>query len=197
LQSALDVVDEAGHWPADVVGYSMGGRIALHLAATRPERVRRLVLESSSPGLDSEDDRVRRKEDDDALAARIEEGGVEAFVEEWARLPLFASQARVDPMALRRQREIRLANDGVGLAAALRKLGTGSLPSLWGSLPQVAVPVLIIVGALDAKFMDIGERMADALPHARLVVVSNTGHCVHLERPDVWMDAVGSFMADS
>ena len=197
LKSAMDLVERAGIWPSDLCGYSVGGRIALHYALSRPERVRRLVLESSSPGLETEAERSSRRTSDNDLAARIEEGGIEAFVDGWERLPLFESQAGSDPLALSRQREIRLANDPVGLAQSLRHSGTGVLPSLWERLPEITVPTLIVVGILDTKFVEIGARMCALVPHARLVVVPDAGHCVHFERPHAWLDAVATFLSEN
>ena len=99
--------------------------------------------------------------------------------------------------ALSRQREIRLANDPVGLAQSLRHSGTGVLPSLWERLPEITVPTLIVVGILDTKFVEIGARMCALVPHARLVVVPDAGHCVHFERPHAWLDAVATFLSEN
>ena len=195
LGSALSAVENAGQWPAGLVGYSMGGRLALHFAAKHPDAVRRLVLESASPGLASEAERRLRQESDDELARSIELDGVEAFIDRWQRLPLFESQSGADEIVQSRLRALRLENSEEGLAGALRGLGTGALPSLWDALPAIHVPTLLLVGALDPKFVSIGERMAEALPDARLVVVPGTGHAVHLERPDAWLEAVSGFLS--
>jgi len=153
------------------------------------------VLESASPGLASEAERRLRQESDDELARSIELDGVEAFIDRWQRLPLFESQSGADEIVRSRLRALRLENSEEGLAGALRGLGTGALPSLWDALPAIHVPTLLLVGALDPKFVSIGERMAEALPDARLVVVPGTGHAVHLERPDAWLEAVSGFLS--
>jgi 2-succinyl-6-hydroxy-2,4-cyclohexadiene-1-carboxylate synthase len=194
LDSALSAVEDAGQWPAGLVGYSMGGRLALHFAATRPEVVRCLVLESASPGLVTQAERRLRQGSDDELARSIELDGVEAFIDRWERLPLFETQSGTDEPGRSRLRALRLENSAEGLAGALRGLGTGTLPSLWDALPGIDVPTLILVGALDHKFVSTGERMAAALPDARLVVVPGAGHAVHLERPDAWLEAVKGFL---
>ena len=194
LDSALSAVDDAGQWPAGLVGYSMGGRLALHFAARRPDAVRRLVLESASPGLATQTERHLRRESDDHLARSIELDGVEAFIDRWERLPLLETQRRLDETVHSRVRALRLENSAEGLAGALRGLGTGALPSLWDALPGINVPTLILVGALDRKFVSTGERMVAALPDARLAVVPGAGHAVHLERPDAWLEAVTSFL---
>jgi len=195
LGAALERIGSAGRWPADLIGYSMGGRLALHFAAAHPDRVRRLVLESASPGLETEAERTERREADERLAARIETDGLEWFVEHWESQPMFAGRRRLDERVLIRQRELRLMNDARSLAAALRGLGTGALPSLWNRLDRVRQPTLLVVGELDEKFVSIAERMARALPHARLAVIQGAGHTVHLEAPDAWLRTVVDFLA--
>ena len=197
LEAVLGHVGRAGDWPTDLVGYSLGGRIALHFAAAFPARVRRLVLESASPGLATEQERRARRMSDDALAERALQMGTEAFVDEWEAQPLFASRRGADPRVLERQRALRVANDPASLAAALRGLGTGSLPSLWGELPEIAVPTLLVVGALDTKYVEIARLMAQAMPNARVVEVGRAGHTVHLERPDAWLAAVTEFLGET
>ncbi|MDE3003652.1 MAG: 2-succinyl-6-hydroxy-2,4-cyclohexadiene-1-carboxylate synthase [Gemmatimonadota bacterium] len=198
LSDALAVVDEAtahlDHF--DLVGYSMGGRIALHVALERPHRVRRLVLESASPGLNDLAERAHRRSADDALADRIEQDGVEAFVEYWMTLPLFESQRALSAETTARLHRLRLENRASGLAAALRGLGTGVLPGLWDRLGDLPCPLLLIVGALDRKFLHIAREMVSDVPDVRLTEVVGAGHTVHVETPRAWLDAVGSFLRD-
>jgi 2-succinyl-6-hydroxy-2,4-cyclohexadiene-1-carboxylate synthase len=181
---------------ADVIGYSMGGRMALHFAVAHPERVRRLVLESASPGLATEAERAARRASDEALAELLVREGIDAFVERWEAQPLFDSRASLDVRELARQRELRLMNDPAQLAAALRGLGTGTLPSLWERLGELSIPTLLVVGALDRKFVEIANRMASALPSAEVVEVRGAGHTVHLERPAEWLSAVTRFLGE-
>jgi len=184
----------AGGEPVDLVGYSMGGRFALAYAARNPEQVRRLVLESASPGLEAEEERAERRTLDEALARLIETEGIGAFVERWEAQELFDSQRALPAEARATHRARRLLNNPRSLAASLRGLGTGALPSYWGSLPGLRIPVLVLVGALDRKFAAIGARMVELLPDARLVSVAGAGHAVHLERPDAWLGAVVGFL---
>ncbi len=196
LAAALDAITDAqGSDPGPVVGYSMGGRLALAYAMARPERVTRLVLESASPGLATEEERRARRDADEVLARRLEEEGIEPFVRRWEALPLFESQRALPAEVCAAQRSRRLANDPWSLAAALRGLGTGALPSYWDALGELRIPTLLLVGALDTKFVGIARAMADALPDADLVVVPRAGHAVHLERPDAWLSAVLGFLA--
>lgn len=194
-------VDELARLPAeygwervDWAGYSMGGRLALALAIRHPERVRRLVLESTSPGLATASGRRDRRRSDDALARRILSDGIESFVSHWMGLPLFRSQQRLPAEALRNARERRMAADPEGLAAVLRGLGTGSQPSYWDELARLERPVLILSGELDPKYVEIGRAMAARLPDATRVEVDGAGHTVHLEAPEAWEQAVVRFL---
>lgn len=177
------VLDRLGVERADVLGYSMGGRLALGVAILAPDRVRRLVLESASPGLQTERERAERVAADEALAARIERDGVAPFVEYWERLPLFASQARLPRETRDAVRARRLQNDPLGLANSLRGMGSGAQPSFWERLGEVRAPTLLVTGADDAKFCGIAAAMRDRLGCARWEVVPGAGHAVHLEQP--------------
>ena len=142
-------------------GYSMGGRIALHLALAEPARVRRLVLIGASPGLADPAERARRRVADEALAEEVQASTLEAFARRWAQTPVLAGLP--DDVAAEVHAD-RLRSTTDGLAAALRGLGTGALPSLWGRLGELALPVALLVGERDAKFRAVAERMAAALP---------------------------------
>jgi 2-succinyl-6-hydroxy-2,4-cyclohexadiene-1-carboxylate synthase len=162
-------------------GYSMGGRIALHAALGLGRRLERLVLAGASAGLADPAERAARRADDERLATRIEAIGVEAFAREWGAQPLFAGLPRgIAELA----HADRLRNTAGGLAAALRGLGTGVMPPLWQRMGELAVPVDVLVGERDEKFLALGERMAAGLPAAVLHVVPGAGHAVHLEAPD-------------
>jgi 2-succinyl-6-hydroxy-2,4-cyclohexadiene-1-carboxylate synthase len=172
-----------------LAGYSMGGRVALHAALSLGERVERLVLIGASPGLAEAAERAARAADDAALADRIEAIGLEAFVRDWAAQPLFAGMPRGVAELVEAD---RLHNTAVGLAAALRGLGTGVMPSLWERLGELAMPVELVVGERDEKFRAIAERMGLALRDARLHVVPGAGHAVHLEVPDAIVEILRS-----
>ena len=194
LEATLERVDAAVGEGAVLAGYSMGGRLALHYALSRPERVHRLILESASPGLERASDRRERRAADEELAGRIVEAGVEAFVDAWEALPLFASRRRLPRRVRELHRSRKLLNDPRSLAASLRGVGTGALPSLWDRLEDVPVPTLLLVGEEDGKFTGIARRMTERMPRASLVVVPGAGHTVHLERPDAWLSAVLGFL---
>ncbi|HET9014289.1 MAG TPA: 2-succinyl-6-hydroxy-2,4-cyclohexadiene-1-carboxylate synthase [Thermomicrobiaceae bacterium] len=180
-----------------VLGYSMGGRVALHLALAAPGRLSALVLESASPGIDDAGERLARVRSDEALAARIERDGVAAFVDEWERIPLFASQARLPAEVWERQRAQRLAGSATGLANSLRGMGAGAMAPAGGRLGELALPVLLVVGELDVKYVALAREMAAAIPDARLAVVPDAGHSVHLEQPAAFAEIVLGFLEDA
>lgn len=180
------VTNQLGFEQVDLLGYSMGGRLALGLACTYPHLVNRLILESASPGLQTEAERAERKRRDDALADWIEQHGIHAFVDRWEAVPLFDSQQALPEDVRSRLRQQRLTNRPHGLANSLRGMGTGVQPSFWGNLGRLTIPVNLIVGALDEKFCRIGDEMMEKLPNAKLTVVENAGHTVHLERPEMF-----------
>lgn len=187
------VLDAAGVVQADVVGYSMGGRLALYFALARPARCRRLVLESASPGLASPADRRARRAADEVLARRLEAEPFDAFVEDWYRRPLFASLHRQAGLAARLA-AARAHNAPAGLARALRGLGTGCQPSLWERLPALQVSTVAVAGALDAKYVALAQQMAAAGRRLRAAVVPEAGHNVHAEQPAAFAALVHAFL---
>jgi 2-succinyl-6-hydroxy-2,4-cyclohexadiene-1-carboxylate synthase len=172
----------------------MGGRIALAAAVRAPQRVSRLVLESASPGLATEEEQRGRREADERLASRIESDGIEAFVDFWEEQPLFATRKELEESVRDRQRQIRLANRPEALAACLRGLGTGRQPSFWPRLRDLDMPVLVLAGDRDRKFAGIGYRMGSAIPGGSFVLVPGAGHTVHLEQPEKWIGTILAFL---
>jgi 2-succinyl-6-hydroxy-2,4-cyclohexadiene-1-carboxylate synthase len=182
LPAVLDDLRALIDRPVSLVGYSMGGRIALHAALALPGLVRRLVLIGASAGLEAAAERDQRRRADEALASEIEGMEIEAFADWWAATPVLAGQP---PAVAAAVREDRLRNTPAGLARALRGLGTGALPSLWDRLPGLGIPVTLVVGERDAKFSALARRMAERLNGgAEVVNVPGAGHAVHLEAPD-------------
>jgi 2-succinyl-6-hydroxy-2,4-cyclohexadiene-1-carboxylate synthase len=173
----------------------MGGRVALALAIAAPERVSALVLESASPGLRDPEVRMARAAQDAVLAGMIERHGVQAFVDQWERLPLFATQASMREEARAALRARRLRNNPVGLANSLRGFGQGVMMPMHDFLGEVAVPALIIAGALDERYCEAGREMTAQIPGAWLRIVEGAGHTVHLEQPEVFRETVLGFLA--
>ena len=186
--TAQMVVEQCGF--GDYIGYSMGARLALHIALLRPENIRRLVLVSSSPGLQSPNERLTRVQSDEKLAREIAEIGVATFVEKWLSGPLFAGLTST-PADI----QDRLRNSSDGLASSLRLCGTGAQQSLWDRLPELKMPVLLIVGERDQKFLQIGHEMKSRIGmSAELVVIENAGHSLHLEQPGHCQSVIASFL---
>lgn len=187
-----EVLRAAGVERVDVVGYSMGARVALTLACARPEIVRRMVVVGGTAGIDDEHERAERRAADGALADRIEREGIEAFVDAWEAIPLFASQRALPAEALKAIRAGRLSQRPLGLANSLRGFGAGEMPPLWGDLADLPVPTLAVAGELDAKYTALAERLANEMPVAKAVTIAGVGHAAHLEAPA----AVGRLLTD-
>ena len=182
--------ETGGH--AVYVGYSMGARIALRLAVDHPELVRHLVLVSGTAGIEDANERNVRREADETLAGRLaaierdDRVSLGQFLDEWLRQPLFAGLPTTAWQLDERQR-----NSGGGLARSLRLHGTGVMEPLWEHLGNLSVPTTIITGADDAKFTDLGRRLAGRIgTMAAHHVIPNAGHAVHLQRPDAVADLI-------
>lgn len=169
----------AGLGPAHFVGYSMGGRLALRLAARHPDRVMRLTLIGAHPGLRTGEEREARLREDRALADRIELEGVERFATRWAALPLFRADL-FDAETRARLKRIRTSHSAAGLARSLRRLGLGSMPPCWDALPALRMPIDLVVGEHDDKFRALAEETAAACSATRTLVhvVPGSGHDV-------------------
>ena len=190
----LDQLDVA---QCALLGYSMGGRLALYLAAHHPDRFTRVVIESASPGLKSEDARAQRLERDKALAEELEEldGAPQRFTEflvRWYEQPMFASMARHEGR-LKQFLDRRLRNNPGALADVLRTLGPGAQPSVWEALEDYATPTLVLAGGLDRKFCFIAEAMSDACPKIAMREIEDCGHNIHFENTKAFVTTVTAF----
>jgi 2-succinyl-6-hydroxy-2,4-cyclohexadiene-1-carboxylate synthase len=178
----------------NILGYSMGGRLALTFAILYPSRVKKLILESSSPGLKTLEERLLRIKSDEALALEIEKDGVEKFVEKWENIALFATQKRLPQEVQERIRANRLRNNEKGLANSLRGMGAGRQPSWWGRLSELKMPTLLMCGELDEKFCRIAFEMAELMPNAVISQISDSGHAIHVEQPEIFAKIVDEFI---
>jgi 2-succinyl-6-hydroxy-2,4-cyclohexadiene-1-carboxylate synthase len=170
-----------------LAGYSMGGRIALHVALAGGDRVDRVVLVGASPGVADDGERAERRRADEELAGEIERSSIEEFASRWAQSPVLAG---LPPAVLAAAHADRLRSTPAGLARALRGLGTGALPSLWDRLGELPMPVTLVVGERDSKFRGVAAEMADRIPAVEIVVVPGAGHAVHLESPEAIVSAL-------
>lgn len=194
LERLAEVLDGTGRTRAHWIGYSMGARLALAFAARFPARVASLVLLAGRAGIADPAEREARRLSDEALAVRLESIGVEAFVEEWLSQPMFDTLRRLGPQATTDARRARAGNDARELAAALRGLGPGAQPPVFDDLPRLAMPVLLVAGALDRRFVGIAEDLAGRLPGSQVRLIGNAGHAAHLEQPAAFRSAVLEFL---
>lgn len=179
-----------------LVGYSMGGRLALHVAARRPERLLSLVTIGAHAGLD-DDARAGRRQGDEALAERIEKDGIEPFVDYWGSLPLFAGLQRRGEAYVAQLRAERLQNHVTGLACSLRGMGAGVMEPVWDDLGRVNVPCTFVAGQLDHGYVASARRLAASVPHGQVEVVPRAGHAVHQERPDAFARVLADHLSHS
>lgn len=185
LNDTADVL-AASFGSAFYVGYSMGGRLALHMTVRYPNLVKGLLLFGATAGLATENERTKRREADELLAQDLEATGVPAFLQRWLSNPMFATLPG-DPKGLL----LRQQNTVEGLASSLRLSGTGSQDSLWDGLNAIRVPTIIATGDRDEKFTATGQQMTTRIgPNATFTAINNAGHACHLERPQAAADLI-------
>lgn len=177
-----------------LLGYSLGGRVALHFAVEAPQLLWSLIIESASPGIEDDMDRDARFASDSQLAASIEADGLEAFADRWQAQPLFASQRQLPAPVLEEQRRQRLDNSPLGLGNSLRGMGAGAQRWLLPELPLIDAPTLFLAGALDQRYAAMAPVMAGAVPGAEYHLIEGAGHTVHLERPEPYAKFVTDFL---
>lgn len=166
-----------------LLGYSMGGRIALSFACAYPQFLRSLTLESATAGLEAQAERIARQEGDAKLALKIDQEGLEAFIDFWERIPLFESHVSLPLEVQKAMRAERMGQRPEGLANSLRGIGTGQMPSVWDKLASLQMPVHLIVGERDEKFININKKMAEHLQNVYFSTISGAGHTIHVENP--------------
>ncbi|MGI8984220.1 MAG: alpha/beta fold hydrolase [Acidimicrobiales bacterium] len=189
FEDTADALGVAGG-RATYVGYSLGGRLCLRLAVDHPELVQSLVLVGASPGLADAGEREARRAADEALAGDVERLGTAAFLDRWLAQPLFSTLVP-DAGDL----ESRRANPPAGLAAALRRLGTGAQEPLWDRLGALDMPVLAVTGQNDAKFSCLAEQMAAAIgANADAVALAGAGPTAHRERRESFHHLLNAFL---
>jgi 2-succinyl-6-hydroxy-2,4-cyclohexadiene-1-carboxylate synthase len=171
----------AGSGSVVLVGYSLGGRLALRAAIREPHRYARLVTVSATAGIDEPAIRVARAEADERLAAWMEATPIEDIVAIWERQPLFADQSDA---LVEDQRPGRLSHDPAALALLLRTAGQGVLEPVWHELLRLDVPVLAIAGDRDDGYVRAARRVAETAPRGRAAIVEDAGHAAHLQRPE-------------
>ena len=187
------------HWleqlPRDsiLLGYSMGGRLACQIACSAPKWLRGLILVGASAGLSASNERDSRQRWDNAMAEKLEQG-MDAFLRDWNQMDIIASQQNIEEKHLQQMQENRRRQNPEMLAKSMRIFGTGTMPSCWGKLSDVEIPVLLLTGEHDLKYRQITGEMQEILPNAETHIIENAGHCCHLEAPkqtariiDAWL----------
>ncbi len=187
------LLDELRIERTNLFGYSMGGRTALSFTALHPERVCAVATLGASAGLEDEEARNARREDDDKLAQRIMDDGLKAFVDNWMRHPIFALQKDLGEEFLDGARNQRLQNNPSGLAHSLRGMGTGAQRPVQDLLARLELPILLLAGVRDEKFCRVAVELADRLKNARVELISGAGHAAHLECSEATHAAIRDF----
>ena len=188
------ILDELKLPKTHILGYSMGGRLALAFSCLYPEYVHSLILESASPGLETEGEREIRRNNDAKLAKRILENGMEAFVDQWENIPLFETQKELPSDKQATIRQQRLGNTPSGLSNSLLGMGTGSQPSYWEELEDMDFPVLLVTGELDPKFCHIAEMMQNRLKNVDWKKINGVGHAIHVEDGQKFGKIISGFL---
>lgn len=181
--------------PAVLLGYSLGARLALPLLLQHPSWFRAAVLVGVNPGLQSDEERLLRRRSDELKAECLERDGLETFFGTWEREPLFATQRQLPSSVQERQARVRRKHSARGLAHSLRHQGLSQMPNYWPRLGQLTVPLQLVVGEHDAKFLLVARAMLDALPNATLTIVPQVGHNVVLEAPAALASLLDAFPA--
>jgi 2-succinyl-6-hydroxy-2,4-cyclohexadiene-1-carboxylate synthase len=176
---------------ATLVGYSMGGRLALQAALREPARVRALVLVGVSAGIEDPRERADRRRSDLSLADWIEGRSIEDVVARWEANPVFATQT---PELRERQRPGRLSHEPAELARLLRSAGQGAGPVLWDRLGALRCPVLLVAGERDRRYATAAARMGELIPEARVRLVPGAGHAPQLEAPAAFTALLREFL---
>ena len=193
VEQLREIIEKLGLIKVNLLGYSMGGRLALAYYFKYPQTVNKLILESTSPGLRTEHERTERRIQDEKLGDSIIEYGIESFTNKWENIPLFQSQQALTDSVKQKIRNQRLANNPVGLANSLKGMGTGAQPSYWTEVPKLT-NTLLITGDLDQKFVRIANEMTEINEILAHISVNNAGHAIHVEKPEIFDTIVMEFL---
>ncbi len=191
-----EVTNSTFQTPFTLIGYSMGARLALSYALAKQDRIRSLILIGGSPGIQDEADRHQRALDDVQKIALLEDRGLSQFVNAWESQRIFSSQRFLPSDKLLAQRRARLSTKPVSIINHLRASGTGVMKPLWGQLDKIHIPVLLIVGSKDRKYVEIAERMQPKIPSSTISILPGSGHAVHFEKPLETADVINKFVRE-
>lgn len=194
LADLIKLISEQLHFPLYLYGYSMGGRLALQLAVHEPTLFSGLILESSTFGIENETERQARQSLDAQRCDQIM-GNYEGFLEEWKKMPLFRTP--VDPELSKNWYRVQQSQNPLWMSNSLQGFGTGTMPCIRDRLHKLSIPVQLIVGEQDAKFLHINRQIEKEITDSRLEVVPKAMHRVHLEQPEAFLKVIRDFMKKS
>lgn len=177
-----------------LLGYSMGGRLALCYTSTYPERVAGLILESTSPGIRDRRQRNKRIKDDEELAKYISSHSIAEFIEVWTNKEIFGTLLRFSDKKRNEIKRKKLGNTITGLTNSLSGFGTGKMPDIYPYIKKSSVKTLLLTGELDSKFTGINKNLVQNFPSAKHEIIKNAGHAIHLEEPEKFLTAVNRFI---
>ena len=180
-----------------LAGYSMGGRAALTFAVQHPEKIKALILESTSAGIENKTDQQSRIENDNNLAEFIESHSIAEFVDIWLDKEIFQSLKNLTKEKFNHYKNAKLQNCKIGLANSLRGFGTGKMPYTGSKLKVIDSPVLLITGELDKKFTKLNRELVQKFPNSKHIIIKNAGHNVHFEKPEEFGRSVNEFLISS
>ncbi len=191
-----EIADSSLQEPFDLIGYSMGARLALSYALARQTSVRSLILIGGNPGIQDDFARHQRALDDIQKVAMLEDRGLLEFVNAWETQRIFSTQWQLSSDKMLAQRRARLSTQPMGIISHLRASGAGVMRPLWGRLHEIKIPVLLVVGSEDEKYINIGERMQSRIPTSTLEIICGAGHAVHFERPKETAEVINKFIRE-
>ena len=197
FSTAAQVTYWSQHLPSNavVMGYSMGARLALQIAVQNPNAYKGLILIGGTPGIENETEIQQRQLWDQRQAERILELGMCAFLDEWQQMPIIQSQENIALELRQKMRYYREQQNPIQMAYSMKYFGTGRMPHCWNQLNNLKIPVLLVVGAFDQKYLEIAQKMQRYLPSSTLLIIPNAGHCAHLEQPVPFMQEVHTWLA--
>ncbi|MCB9206037.1 MAG: 2-succinyl-6-hydroxy-2,4-cyclohexadiene-1-carboxylate synthase [Ignavibacteriales bacterium] len=178
-----------------IVGYSMGGRLALEFTLKYPEFVSALILESTSFGIEDESERKRRIESDEKLAEQIENSNISDFIKYWYTIPLFNSLKNLPKDKFENLIKSKIAsNNNIGLKNSLIGFSTGRMQNFYLFAKTINIKTLLIAGELDEKYKTTLLRADYLMPNSKLKIVNDAGHNVHLEKPEEFLKLINEFL---
>ncbi|MBG7609495.1 MAG: 2-succinyl-6-hydroxy-2,4-cyclohexadiene-1-carboxylate synthase [Anaerolineae bacterium] len=196
LTEGLLVLLETNHFDqVSLIGYSMGGRLALYFAIHYAEKIKHLILESANPGIDDLQARSQRAQVDLQRSKLIEDGGIESFVDQWYQMEIFGSMQRQDKL-FKAMKTARKENKSLWMAKFIRELSPGLQPTLWNQLSDLSMVTMLIAGALDEKYVRIVSKTAEKISQVTVRVIPNVGHSTHFEAPRDFCTIVANFLSE-